>query len=203
MNTEYWDKEGGTKVFTHELSSKWVEDIPLDSTVLDSGCGYGRITKQLHSLGFKNIIGYDPSRMMISRAIAENNGPKYTSQIGEVLKHKYGLVICFALFTSCPEPEGQLEIKETIEKQTVSTARLYISDYFTLENPHYFEKYEQKALGIFGCFGTKETVIFRNHEKDHFSKLFSEWTQINRRTLAGKTLNGNKINISQLLYKKG
>lgn len=202
MNIDYWENEGATKTFTHELSLKWVEDIPVDSTVLDFGCGYGRITKQLHNLGFKNIIGYDPSSMMISRAIAENIGPNYTSQIEEVSKHKYGLIVCFALFTSCPEPEDQLEIKEIIEKQTFKNSCLYISDYFTSENPHYSQKYEQKELGIYGCFGNKETVIFRHHEQDHFSKLFSEWTQINSRTVTGKTLNGNKINMSQLLYKK-
>jgi SAM-dependent methyltransferase len=203
MNTDYWNREGAAKTFTHELFPKWVKDIPVDCTVLDFGCGYGRITKQLHSLGFENIIGFDTSSSMISRARAENKGPRYTSQIRNVLKHKYGLVICFALFTSCPDPEAQLEIKEIIDKQTSNTSCLYISDYLISENPHYSEKYEQKALGIFGCFGTIDTVLFRHHEKDHFSKLFSEWTLINRRTIAGKTMNGNKINMSQLLYKKG
>jgi SAM-dependent methyltransferase len=202
MNTDYWDKEGATKIFTHELFPKWIGNISLDSAVLDFGCGYGRIAKQLYSLGFENIIGYDPSERMISRAIDENHGPRYTSQIGEVLKHKYGLVICFALFTSCPEPENQLAIKEIIEKVTFKNSYLYISDYLTSENSHYSEKYEQRKLGIFGCFGTKDTVLFRHHKKNHFAKLFLEWKQINRRTVPGKTLNGNKINISQFLYKK-
>ena len=107
------------------------------------------------------------------------------------------------MFTSCPEAEGQSEIKDLIEKLTFNASYLYISDYLTSENPHYSKRYEQKALGIYGCFGTKETVIFRHHEKDHFSKLFAEWTQINKRTVIGKTLNGNMINMAQLLYKKG
>jgi len=202
MNSDYWENEGATKTFTHELSYKWIEGIPLDITVLDFGCGYGRITKQLYHFGFKNIIGFDSSGTMISRAIAENPGPKYTSQIEDVLKHKYGLVICFALFTSCPEPGSQLMIKEIIDKQTFETSCLYVSDYFSSENPRYCERYKQKKLGIYGCFGTKENVIFRHHDKDHFSKLFSEWIQINKRTIKGKTLNGNTINISQILYVK-
>lgn len=202
MNSDYWDSEGSKKTFTHELCKKWIEEIPKDTTVLDFGCGYGRITRQLYDVGFRNILGFDPSITMISRAIAENYGPRYTSQIEEVSKQKYGLVICFALFTSCPEPDVQLAIKEIIEKQTFESSCLYVSDYLTSENLHYSKKYEQKKLGIYGCFGTKETVIFRHHEKDHFSKLFSDWTQINKRAIKGKTLNGNTIKMSQLLYKK-
>ena len=203
MNSYYWETEGATKTFTHDLSQEWIEEIPLETNVLDMGCGYGRVAKQLHVLGFKNIIGYDPSVTMISRAIIENPGPQYTSKIEELSKQKYGLVICFALFTSCPEPEGQAGIKKNIEKQTETSSCLYISDYLISTNPHYSEKYEQRELGIYGCFGTKETVIFRHHEAEHFSNLFSGWTQIKKRNVAGKTLNGNTINMSQLLYKKG
>ena len=118
MNSTYWDNEGATKTFTHELFQEWIKDIPLDTNVLDFGCGYGRITKQLYELGFKNIVGYDPSSKMISRAIVENSGPQYTTEIEDI------------------------------------------------------------------------------------SKLFSEWREIYSRNIAGKTLNGNIINLSQLLYKK-
>lgn len=203
INSKYWENEGAEKTFTHDLLHDWIKEIPLDANVLDLGCGYGRITKQLHNHGFINVVGYDPSKSMIQRAVVENQGPKYIYQIGDLLRQQYSLVICFALFTSCPEPELQSELKEIIQKQTSNSSWLYISDYLISENLHYSERYEQRKLGIYGCFGEKDTVIFRHHGDDHFSKLFSKWKQIKSRTVAGITLSGNMINITQLLYKKG
>lgn len=202
MNACYWENEGATKTFTHELYQAWIEEIPRDANVLDMGCGYGRISKQLNELGFGSVLGYDPSRLMISRAKKENPGPLYTFNIDELAKRKYELVICFALFTSCPEPETQTKIKELIERQTENSSYLYISDYLISKNPHYSEKYQQRKLGIHGCFGS-ENVVFRHHEENHFPTMFSGWRQINVRNISGKTLNGNPINMTQFLYKKG
>ena len=203
INSNYWEQEGANKKFTHDLSPGWIENVPLDSWVLDLGCGYGRITKQLYESGYANIVGYDPSRSMISRAVKENAGPTYTFRKDDILNHKYSLVVCFALFTSCPEPENQMELKNIIEKQAARKAYLYISDYLTSENAHYADRYEQNKRGIYGCFGSKDTAVFRHHDPDHFSQLFSAWKQLRQETRAGKTLNGNQINITQLLYKKG
>jgi len=202
MNKTYWDNVGVNKTFTHVVYDEWLQNIPFDTNILDFGCGYGRITKQLLDRGYKNIIGYDQSNQMIRKARAENRGPYYTTSIREISKQKFGLVICFALFTSCPKPEDQGNIKNTIESLTEESAYLYISDYFTSQNTHYSEKYEQKKLGIYGCFGDEQTVVFRHHKNEHFDSLFPRWSLICSRNLAGRTLNGNHINISQILYKK-
>lgn len=203
INSSYWENEGANKKFTHELNPDWLKDVQLDSWVLDFGCGCGRVSKQLHEMGYTKTIGYDPSRSMISRAVKENPGPVYTSRKEDILKRKYNLVVCFALFTSCPEPENQMEIKNIIEKQTTSQACLYISDYLTAENAHYAARYEQKKLGIYGCFGSEDTAVFRHHDPYHFPQFFSAWEQLSKETRAGKTLNGNEINITQFFYKKG
>jgi SAM-dependent methyltransferase len=125
IKSKYWEQEGANKIFTHELSAGWIENVPLDSWVLDLGCGYGRVTKQLYETGYTKIIGYDPSRSMISRAVKENAGPTYTFRKDDILNQKYSLVVCFALFASCPEPENQMELKNIIEKQTARRAYLY------------------------------------------------------------------------------
>ena len=202
MNSGYWEDEGATKTFTHKLSPQWIQDLPGKSLILDLGCGYGRITKQLFEAGYTRIIGYDPSKAMIARALQENPGPTYTSSVKQILQEKFDLVICFALFTSCPEPDEQEKIKNLIEKQTCEHAHLYISDLLLSKNEHYTERYKQRRLGIYGCFRSGETAIFRHHSDDHFSQLFPELKELKERTYQGETLTGNTIHISQFLLQK-
>ncbi|MBN1365406.1 MAG: class I SAM-dependent methyltransferase [Syntrophaceae bacterium] len=181
---------------------EWVNNVDKASQLLDIGCGYGRITFDLYKEGFKNIIGFDTSKPLIERAVYENPGPLYTTDKQTFENIHFGLVICFALFTSCPTEEGQSELKKLINKHTMTGAYLYISDCITTDNPHYNERYEQRKLNIYGCFSSSELSIFRHHEPTHFDDLFLNWTKIKERKVDGKTLNGNNIRISQYLYKK-
>lgn len=89
-----------------------------------------------------------------------------------------------------------------IEDQTNNFSCLYISDYLTSENPHYSARYDQRQLGIYGCFGSSESAVFRHHEPDCLTLLFPEWNLVNIRTYGGKTLNGNDINMTQFLFKR-
>lgn len=101
-NSEYWKNEGAQKVFTHPVISEWLTDIDKQESILDLGCGYGRLTPVLREEGFCAITAYDPSTPLIERASRENPGAVYTSDVNELLDGSFGLVLCFALFTSCP-----------------------------------------------------------------------------------------------------
>ena len=72
QNAEYWSNEGAQKTFTHSICSEWMMGLDNKSTVLDFGCGYGRLTPELLKLGLKTIVGYDFSVPLIDRATNEN-----------------------------------------------------------------------------------------------------------------------------------
>ncbi len=201
-NNTYWNNEGARKVFTHQISSEWLTDLDKESSVLDLGCGYGRLTPELRRQGFRNIVGFDSSSPLIERAIRENPGASYRSD-RQALEDKYfDLVLCFALFTSCPLDHEQAELTSLINKHTQADACLYISDYETGDNPHYSDRYEQRELHTYGCFRS-ESAIFRHHESSHFDNLLPDWRKLEERTLSSKTLNGNEITLHQYLYRKG
>ena len=111
-NIKYWQNEGAQKTFTHEIEMEWIETINKASQILDLGCGYGRITIELYKKGFENIIGFDPSVPLIERAINENPGPVYTADKKIFEKIHFDLIICFAVFTSCPANKEQAELKK-------------------------------------------------------------------------------------------
>lgn len=67
-----WDEVAELVDFNLEISvSDLLTFLPLESTVLDFGCGYGRITHQISELGYNKIIGVDSSKEMISRGLNE------------------------------------------------------------------------------------------------------------------------------------
>ena len=45
----------------------WLESLPTTARVLDYGCGYGRTLAELRDVGWRNAVGVDFSREMVSR----------------------------------------------------------------------------------------------------------------------------------------
>lgn len=193
--------EGAKKTFTHTLSKEWLADLSVKSTVLDMGCGYGRLTPELQKQGFSSIYGYDFSQPLIERAMQENPGAVYTTRLEELTGRFHDLVICFALFTCCPSDTEQSTIVSAIDAVTQKGATLYISDYETNDNPHYNDRYEQRELKIFGCFKSGDAT-FRHHEAGHFGRLLKSWSKTAEGTMESQTLNGNSITIHQYLFIK-
>jgi SAM-dependent methyltransferase len=200
-NGQYWNSEGAKKVFTHPICSAWVASLDRQTSILDLGCGYGRLTPALMKDGFSMIVGYDSSAALIKRAIRENPGAHYTSNWAALLDTSFDLILCFALFTSCPSSEEQRELVSLIDACSHQNALLHISDYETGDNPNYQDRYEQRRLNTFGCFASGN-AIFRHHEDRHFDRLLTNWRKKEERTLHSTTLNGNNIIIHQYLFAK-
>ncbi len=201
QNTNFWNNEGVQKIFTHPICSEWLADLGRAASILDLGCGYGRLTPELRKEGFSELFGYDFSVPLIDRAIRENPEASYTSNVDTLTGKSFNLILCFALFTSCPSTAEQSELVSLINSLTQEKAQIYISDYETVDNPDYNERYEQRELNIYGCFKSG-TAIFRHHEADHFDNLLPNWRKTEERTLSSMTLNGNEIKIHQYLYTK-
>jgi SAM-dependent methyltransferase len=202
LNTEYWNNEGVQKIFTHPICAEWIANLDRKATILDLGCGYGRLTTDLRKEGLLNIFGYDSSAPLIERAVLENPGAFYTSNIIDLSGKVFDLILCFALFTSCPSSDEQRGLILLVNKLSHENSLLYISDYETLDNPNYRERYEQQKLNTYGCF-TSENAIFRHHESGHFDCLLPNWKRLEERRFSSKTLNGNDITVHQYLYVKG
>jgi SAM-dependent methyltransferase len=200
-NTAYWNNEGTQKVFSHPIRSEWIADIDGNSSILDLGCGYGRLTPNLIKEGFSTIFGYDSSAVMIERAAKENPGASYTSRADTLADKTFDLILCFALFTSCPSVDEQTELVSLINGFARQNARVYISDYETRDNQNYHERYSQRKLNTYGCFAS-ENAIFRHHAAGYFDRLFFNWKKLKERKLGSKTMNGNDITIHQYLYIK-
>ncbi|HKO76628.1 MAG TPA: hypothetical protein VJU52_05390, partial [Flavobacterium sp.] len=55
---EYWNEVAEIKTFTHPINIKLTNRfLNKQSIIVDFGCGYGRIVKELTDLGFENVSG--------------------------------------------------------------------------------------------------------------------------------------------------
>ena len=70
---EYWDQVAEVKTFTHPIDLELLSTfLNKQSRIVDFGCGYGRIVKQLVDCGFENVCGFDTSKELIARGMSEN-----------------------------------------------------------------------------------------------------------------------------------
>lgn len=197
----YWQGEGSAKTFTHPLPEEWLAGIERRASVLDFGCGYGRLTPALNRAGFRSIDGYDPSPQLVARAVRENPGANYTSRLESLRDRSYGLVLCLAVFNCMPRPDMQEDAVRFINSVTGQGSALCLSDYLTEDNPRYGKRYAQSRSEIYGCFRSAEAT-FRHHEQGHFERLFSAWTKERERLVPGRTMNGNPVAIRQWFFRR-
>jgi ubiquinone/menaquinone biosynthesis C-methylase UbiE len=91
-------------------------DVPLNSKVLDFGCGYGRVSKLLLDAGYSNIVGIDSSAKMIERGRREFPEIHFETLGDAVLPYpdnSFDAVIACAVFTciTCQEMRND-QVKE-------------------------------------------------------------------------------------------
>ena len=201
QHAEYQGRENAQRKYTHPLDYDWMKSFNNVSAVLDFGCGYGRLTPKLIDYGFSTVVGYDISVPLIHQAFFENAGTSSTSELLQLTRSSFDLVICFALFSSCPSADDQMKLATFISNHTNPDAYLYISDYETVDNPNCNVLYEQRQLDTYGCFESSGKIL-RHHEPGHFDNLFHNWKRIKDRPLPSMAVNGNQISIHQYLFQK-
>ncbi|MEL6159695.1 MAG: class I SAM-dependent methyltransferase [Cyanobacteria bacterium J06554_11] len=66
---EFWNASATSKEFRHPLPKRFIEKyFPAGASVLDIGCGQGRLTKYLSESGF-SVSGMDISAAMLEQSL--------------------------------------------------------------------------------------------------------------------------------------
>jgi ubiquinone/menaquinone biosynthesis C-methylase UbiE len=117
MSDDKWELVADEIKFNLDVNLlRFNQDVALDAKILDFGCGYGRNSKLLTTLGYQHIYGIDSSQKMIDRAISENSKVKFQCVTNPTLPFSdncFDAILVCAVFT-CIEniAQRQLYIKE-------------------------------------------------------------------------------------------
>lgn len=204
---EYWDKVAYQKEFTHPLDTYLLEKyFEKGNAILDYGCGYGRIVKQLIKQGFKNTIGFDSSSELIKRGSAESLPIFHVESFKElpVENNKLDAIILFAVLTCIPSNIGQKELIKYLYTKLKSKGILYISDYYLQKKSQEMKRYEYLNNDIqnYGVFTLNEGVTFRHHPKEWISELLKDFKIMEEKTIEVATMNGHKAKGFQIIAQK-
>ncbi len=205
---EYWDEVAEIKTFTHPIDLELINNfLNNQSRIVDFGCGYGRIVKQLTDLGFENVCGFDTSKELIARGISSNNLDLYYIDNPKELKledNSIDCIILFAVLTCIPSNEGQKDLMRLLISKLKKGGIIYISDYYLQENSVEVERYEylNGDQNNFGVFKLPEGATFRHHTKEWIKTLTKDLDILIENPLIVRTMNGNIANGFQIIGKK-
>jgi SAM-dependent methyltransferase len=205
---EYWNEVAEIKTFTHPIDLEILNPhLNKESIIVDFGCGYGRIVKELTDLEFQNVCGFDTSKELIARGKAKNDLALYYIENPSELKvedNSVDCIILFAVLTCIPSNAGQISLINLLFKKLKKNGILYISDYYLQEKSVEVEQYEylNEDPNNYGVFLLTEGATFRHHTKEWIKTLTKDFEILIEKPLIVKTMNGNTANGFQIIAKK-
>ena len=205
---EYWNEVAEIKTFTHPIDIELINQfLNKQSIIVDFGCGYGRIVKELTDLEFENISGFDTSKELIARGKTENNLALYHIENPTDLKledNSVDCIILFAVLTCIPSNEGQNSLIHLLRSKLKKGGVIYISDYYIQEKSVEVGRYEylNDDKNNFGVFKLPEGVTFRHHTKEWIKTLMNDFEILIENPIIVKTMNGNIADAFQIIGKK-
>ncbi|MCE5270944.1 class I SAM-dependent methyltransferase [bacterium] len=194
---EYWNGAARGKAFSHPLDETFLErQLPVEASILDYGCGWGRILNRLAALGYTRLSGADPSPSMLERARAEHPGPDYRLLEGARLPFAdrgFDCVLLFAVLTCVPTDSGQRGLVAEAARVLRPGGIFYVSDYLLQNDSRNLERYErgQARFGVRGVFELPEGAVLRHHERPWLDGLFAGFEPLLWKEFPVVTMNGN------------
>lgn len=208
--TTYWNAAAaaGTKQFAHPLHMPWLKDISRSATLLDYGCGYGRIMNDLAQQGFNNLAGVDTSPQMITQARQRHPAMQFTTLDTPpklpMAAASVDVILLFAVLTCIPEDQAQRSLIGELTRVLKPNGLLYVSDLLLQNDQRNQDRYAKSAerYGTYGVFRTDDGAVCRHHPSDWFTTLLAGLNPIATRHITVPTMNGHESEGIQLLTHK-
>jgi len=198
--TKYWNDVASEKEFTTALDISIVSKlIRKDALLIDYGCGYGRTLDELHSYGYKNLIGFDYASEMINRGKSEY--PHLDLRVSENNKIEQAsdsvdMVFLFAVLTCIISDDLQKELITEIKRVLKPNGIIYINDFLINTDERNKKRYATYAdkYNKYGAFELAEGAILRHHERSWIFELTKEFEKESYSENTFRTMNGNRSN---------
>ena len=197
-----------TKTFTRPLDLKLLaQHIAPDATILDYGCGQGRLCGELQKAGYGKVVGVDFSEAMIQRAREALPGIEFAVLDASGLTLPAQSVDCallFAVLTCIPDDASQRAVVEQLERVLKPGGVVYLSDYLLQSDARSVERYQRNAAQgeNFGVFVTDDGARVRHHSAEWLDALFAGFEKLDAWDVEVMTMNGHRSGGCQWVLRK-
>jgi len=205
---QYWDKVAAQKIFTHPIDiDMLLRYAGKDATILDYGCGYGRVVQLLLDEGFGNVGGCDTSAELINRGLQNGVAGLFHIDTPASLSVADGSVDCillFAVLTCIPPNDAQRKLIQQLHSKLKPGGILYISDYYLQHDTTEVSRYEylNNDPANYGVFTLPEGVTFRHHTREWVASLLSAFSIEEGHMVEVRTMNGHVAEAFQVIGRK-
>jgi len=207
---DYWNKVAWEKSFSLPVNLSLLQThLALDSKILDYGCGYGRVSQELVTSGYSEIVGLDSSVEMIQRGRQLYPKLRFDLLDGEGAELPYDdtffdAVLLIAVLTCIPSDKGQQNLIAELKRVLRPGGILYTSDYTLQKDERNRQRYGEYAarFGRHGVFQLPEGAVFRHHSMEWIKLLLADFETLSILYPRVITMNGHEARAFQYLCRK-
>jgi len=177
----YWDDVASKKKFhTPFAIDFFLNYVAPQDTVLDFGCGYGRILEELLNHNFNHLHGVDFSEKMLQLAKEKHQNITFTQNADTTIPYEDemfdALIVCAVLGCITKEEEQHCLIRE-ISRVLKKGGIFYLSDFLLNRDQRNIKRYQAfQCLSSeypYGVFQLADGALLRHHTEAYIQELLA------------------------------
>lgn len=172
MKMELYDYPN-TIVFTSPLPDLDQYNFPKDISILDLGCGYGRVLKHCEEQGFNNLTGIDISEKLIERA--RQNCEQASYYVGEMTNltglGRYDLIMLCGVIEYLVTDSERDKLIDEIKNHLAPRGKVLLETFLLDSTDDFYLKNQEKGFP-YGTIQLKSGLILRHETVSGIDALF-------------------------------
>ena len=194
---DYWDQAADAKEFSTEIKMDFFRRYaPLEASVLEVGCGYGRVLAGLWAAGYKNLIGVDFSGRMIQRGRQNHRQLDLrimTKQKLDFADQTFDALLLIAVLTCIPDDEDQANLLRECRRVLKPGGLLVVNDFLLNNDQRNLERYQAyPEPAPYGVFALPDGARLRHHDPAWVAESLAAFQQLHYEEVSHRTMNGHQ-----------
>lgn len=172
-------------------------DWPRRASILDVGCGYGRVLSHLEALGFTNACGIDGSPEMVKRA--RRAGLRTLVGNATALPFPdaaFECVICIGTLSSIALRKDRVAALREMRRVISATGKVLLADFLITYTRQRLSRYINHGMKLrrWGNFVSPEGIEFHHFHLREVRQSLSDASIdiISKKILTVRTMHGNR-----------
>ena len=206
---EYWNEIGSIKTFEDPVYiDKLKPLLPTSSSIVEYGCGYGRMLNILKSGGYQNLVGFDFAPNMIARGHRENPDLdlRLLEKSGQIPCNDESVdaVVMSTVLCCMVDREEPAQLMKEIKRVLKTGGIFYLTDFLLCDHPSYEIKYQQgyEEFGERGVYTTSENLTVRHYTSQAILDLLKGFDVQWFEQFDFKTMNENPARTFHTIVRK-